>query len=211
MRGDIFEFVGLFFVPDNFIVMMQQFCRAEVIERLVVTGEDRHAAVAVLFAEIAHAFSGNIGVLFRAVNLAFHVLIREQIRIENHLANIAEKTDSLCPVAAETHAANQRAIVNVELKHFVHFFEQMRHIMLRMARAVANQPHVRVDELQLQHFLMVTWTVRIKTVQINDHCFLTTRRLPRGVYWPALCACQRSLSASSSAFTVFQRAELISS
>ncbi|MNV80967.1 hypothetical protein D3C71_1746020 [compost metagenome] len=149
-----------------------------IIQRLVVAGEDRHAAVAVLLAEVTDAFGGDIHVLFRAVDLAFHVLVREQIRIEHYLANIAEKADPLCPVAAEAHTANQRAIVNVELKHFVHFFEQMRHIVFRVARAVANQPHVRVDELQLQHFLMVTRTVRIKTVQINDHRFLATLRLP---------------------------------
>ncbi len=39
---------------------------------------------------------------------------------------------------------------------FIHFFEQMLHIMFRMARAVADQPYIRIDKLQLQYLLMIT-------------------------------------------------------
>ena len=56
----------------------------------------------------------------------------------------------------QPHAADQRAIVDVELQHLVHLFEQMLHIVLRMARAVADQPYIRIDKLQLQHLLMIT-------------------------------------------------------
>lgn len=37
MRGDIFKLVGLFFIPDNFIVMMQQLSRTVAVERLIIT------------------------------------------------------------------------------------------------------------------------------------------------------------------------------
>jgi hypothetical protein len=159
VRGNIFELVGLLFVPDNFVVMMQKFGSAGAVQRFIVAGEDRQTPVAVLFAEIAHAFCCDIGVLFRTVNLAFHVFVWKQVRIKNDLTDIAQKTDALCPVSPLPHAANQRAIVDIELQHFVHFFKQMLHVMFRMTRAVTDQPDIRIDKLQLQHFLMVTRTV----------------------------------------------------
>ena len=54
---------------------------------------------------------------------------------------------------------NERALVDVQLQHFVHFFKQMLHVMFRMTRAVTDQPDIRIDKLQLQHFLMITRTV----------------------------------------------------
>lgn len=56
----------------------------------------------------------------------------------------------------QPHAADQRTIVDIELQHFVHFFKQMLHVMFRMTRAVTDQPDIRIDKLQLQHFLMIT-------------------------------------------------------
>ena len=56
MRGDVLELVGLFFVPDNFIVMMQKFCSPVAVERLIVTRQDHQAAVTV-FLPNPHVFS----------------------------------------------------------------------------------------------------------------------------------------------------------
>jgi|GEM_PF-6898703 len=66
--------------------------------------------------------------------------------------------------AAKADAADQRPVIGSELQHFIDLFQQMLHIVLGMPRAVANQPHVRVDKLQLHHLLMVTGAVRVKTV-----------------------------------------------
>ena len=149
MRGDILEFVRLLFVPDNLVIMMQLFRCPLAVKRFIITRQNHQATIAILFAEVGHTLSGNIGILFRAINLAFHVLIREQIRVEDHLADIAKKTNPFRPVSAQTNAANQRTLVDVQLQHFVHFFEQMLHIMFRMPRTVAYQAYIRVNKLQL--------------------------------------------------------------
>ncbi len=77
MRGDVFELVGLLFVPDDFIVMMQCGRAALIIQRLIVTRQDHQAAVAVFLTKIADALGGDIEILFRPVDLAFHVFVRE--------------------------------------------------------------------------------------------------------------------------------------
>ena len=159
MRGDVLELVGLFFVPDNFIVMMQEFCSPVAVECLIVTRQDHQAAVTVFLPKIADALGRNIDILFRAVDFAFHVFVREKVGIEYHLTDVTQEANPLCPVAAQPHAANQWPIVDVELQHLVHLFEQVLHIMLRMARAVADQPDIRIDKLQLQHLLMITRAV----------------------------------------------------
>ena len=52
-----------------------------------------------------------------------HVFIREQVRIEHHLANVAQEPNPLCPVAPQPDTTNERALINIELQHLVHFFE----------------------------------------------------------------------------------------
>ena len=96
MRGDILEFVRLLFVPDNLVIMMQLFRCPLAVKRFIITRQNHQATIAILFAEVGHTLSGNIGILFRAINLAFHVLIREQIRVEDHLADIAKKWTKCC-------------------------------------------------------------------------------------------------------------------
>ena len=151
--------MGLLFIPDNFIIVVQEIGGTLAVQRLVLAGKHHQAAIAVLLAEVGHALGGDVSILFRSVDFAFHVLMRKQVWIEHRLADIAQKTNPLRPVAAQPYAANQRAIVDVELQHLVHLFEQMLHIMLRMTRAVADQPYIRIDKLQLQHLLMITRTV----------------------------------------------------
>mgnify|MGYP005849628129 CR=1 FL=1 len=96
MRGNVFELVGLLFVPDNFVVMVQKLGGAGAVQRFIVAGKDHQTPIAVLFTEIAHAFSCDVGVLLRAIDFAFHVFVRKEVRIKNDLTDIAQKTDALC-------------------------------------------------------------------------------------------------------------------
>ncbi|BFO09633.1 hypothetical protein GGER_21430 [Serratia rubidaea] len=41
--------------------------------------------------------------------------------------------------------------------------------MTRVQSAVADKAYVRIDKLQLQHFLMIAGTGGIKTMQIDNH------------------------------------------
>ena len=156
--------MGLLFIPDNFIIVVQEIGGTLAVQRFVLPGEHHQAAIAILLTEVGHTLGGDVSILFRAVDFAFHVFMRKQVWIEHRLADIAQKTNPLRPVAAKADATDQRPVIGGKLQHFIDLFQQMLHIVLGVARAVANQPHVRVDKLQLHHLLMVTGAVRVKTV-----------------------------------------------
>ena len=156
--------MGLLFIPDNFIIVVQKVGGTLAIQRFVLSGKHHQTAIAVLFAEVGHAFGGDVSILFRSVDFAFHILMRKQVRIEHRLTDIAKETNPLRPVTAESNASDQRPVIGGKLQHFINLFQQMLHVVLGMARAVAYQPHVRVNKLQLHHLLVVTGAVRVKTV-----------------------------------------------
>ena len=92
MRRDIFKLMGLLFIPDNFIIVVQEIGGTLAVQRLVLAGKHHQAAIAVLLAEVGHALGGDVSILFRSVDFAFHVLMRKQVWIEHRLADIAQKT-----------------------------------------------------------------------------------------------------------------------
>lgn len=163
MRRDIFKLMGLLFIPDNFIIVVQEIGGTLAVQRLVwresTTGGDRgssRGSWSRTWWRCRHTLP--VGRFCLPCSHA------ETGLIEHRPADIAQKTNPLRPVAAKADAADQRPVIGSELQHFIDLFQQMLHIVLGMPRAVANQPHVRVDKLQLHHLLMVTGAVRVKTV-----------------------------------------------
>ena len=101
---------------------MQQVGGTLAVQRFVLAGEYHQTTIAVFLAEIVDALGPDISILFRPVDLPFHVFRRKQIGVKNSLTHIAKETDPFRPIAAQTDAANQRSIVSIKLQHFIDFF-----------------------------------------------------------------------------------------